>query len=127
MKKDAIQFFKKQENVAWAVDVNHLADSPMPEFLKERIRKGYHAERSGDIFIVLKANTRAGLYKTGTDHGVWNPYDSHIPLVWMGWGIKQGRTTKETHMTDIAATVSALLRIQMPSGTVGNPIQEVLK
>lgn len=127
LKKDAIAFFKKQDGIAWAVDVNHLSDSPMPEFLKERIRRGYHAERSGDLFLVLKANTRAGLSQTGTDHGVWNPYDSHIPLVWMGWGINKGRTVRETNMTDIAATVSALLHIQMPSGSIGHPIEEAIK
>ena len=127
LKKDVVQFFKKQDHIAWAVDVNQLSDSPMPDFLKERIRRGYHAERSGDIFLVLKANTRAGLGKTGTDHGAWNPYDAHIPLVWMGWGIKQGRTTRQTHMTAISSTIGALLHIQMPSGNIGTPIQEVIK
>jgi hypothetical protein len=30
-------------------------------------------------------------------------------------------------MTDIAATIAAMLHIQMPSGSVGNVIQEVMK
>jgi hypothetical protein len=30
-------------------------------------------------------------------------------------------------MTDIAATVSALLKIQMPNGCIGEVIQEVMK
>ena len=60
-------------------------------------------------------------------HGLWNPYDAHIPLLWYGWGIKQGKTNRETYMTDIAPTVSALLHIQMPSGCVGKVIEEVIK
>jgi hypothetical protein len=45
----------------------------------------------------------------------------------MGWHIKHGTTNTVTHMTDIAATVSALLHIQVPGGSVGKPIVEVLK
>jgi phosphopentomutase len=48
-------------------------------------------------------------------------------LLWYGWGIKQGKLNRETYMTDIAATLAALLHIQMPSGSVGQVITEVLK
>jgi arylsulfatase A-like enzyme len=65
--------------------------------------------------------------QTGTTHGLWNPYDAHIPLLWYGWGIKQGKTNRETYMTDIAPTLAALLHIQMPSGCVGKPIEEVIR
>ena len=64
---------------------------------------------------------------TGTTHGLWNPYDAHIPLLWYGWGIKQGKTNREIYMTDIAPTLAALLRIQMPGGSIGTVITEVLK
>jgi len=45
----------------------------------------------------------------------------------LDWGIQQGKTNRPTHMTDIAATVAALLRIQVPNGCIGQPIHEVLK
>lgn len=61
----------------------------------------------------------------GTDHGVWNPYDAHIPLLFMGWGIKQGSTSQPVNVTDIVPTVCALLRIQVPNGCIGNPIPAV--
>ncbi len=44
----------------------------------------------------------------------------------MGWGVQQGESNKPYHMTDIAPTVSSLLKIQFPSGNVGNPITEVM-
>ncbi len=62
-----------------------------------------------------------------TTHGVWNPYDAHIPLIWYGWGIKTGKSTREMYMTDIAPTIAALLHIQMPNGSIGTVIQEVNK
>ncbi|MDO4165750.1 MAG: alkaline phosphatase family protein, partial [Bacteroides sp.] len=58
----------------------------------------------------------------GTTHGVWNPYDAHIPLLFMGWNVPHGATNRIVSMTDIAPTVCALLHIQMPNGCIGTPI-----
>jgi predicted AlkP superfamily phosphohydrolase/phosphomutase len=44
----------------------------------------------------------------------------------MGWGIKPGESNKEYSMTDIAPTLAALLKIQFPSGNIGNPIVEAI-
>jgi len=46
-------------------------------------------------------------------------------LVWMGWGIKHGKSNREVYMTDIAPTLAALLHIQMPSGCIGKVITEI--
>lgn len=86
---------------------------------------GYYGKRSGDIYYILKANYFGG-GKTGTTHGSWNPYDSHIPCVFMGWNVKPGKTNKTHYMTDISATLAAMLHIQMPSGCIGEPITELV-
>jgi hypothetical protein len=44
----------------------------------------------------------------------------------MGWGVKHGKTNRETHMTDIAPTVAALLHIEEPNGNIGQPVIELL-
>ncbi|HZI69513.1 MAG TPA: alkaline phosphatase family protein, partial [Hanamia sp.] len=64
---------------------------------------------------------------TGTTHGSWNAYDTHIPLVFMGWHIKHGTSNRTIHMSDISPTLAALLHIQMPNGNVGNVITEITK
>jgi hypothetical protein len=64
--------------------------------------------------------------RTGTTHGAWNPYDTHIPLVFMGWDIHPGATAKMVHMTDIAPTLATLLHIQAPNGNIGTPIPDLL-
>jgi hypothetical protein len=100
----------------------------VPAFLKEQLINGWNSQRSGDIYCV----TKSGLYDftpaanyTGTTHGAWNPYDSHIPCVFFGWKIKHGRTAHTNHMVDIAPTVCSMLRIQMPNSCIGDPIVEV--
>jgi len=91
------------------------------------LNNGYFANRSGDIQFLLRPNYIDAWSNTGTTHGLWYPYDSHIPLLWYGWGIRKGKLNRETYMTDIAPTLSSMLRIQMPSGNIGHVIEEVLK
>ena len=90
------------------------------------IGNGFNDKRSGDIQFIPKAGYLDGFAK-GTTHGLWNPYDAHIPLLWFGWNIQPGKTNTETYMTDIAATLASMLHIQMPSGCVGQPIEAVIK
>jgi predicted AlkP superfamily pyrophosphatase or phosphodiesterase len=132
LKQDCINFLEKDPAVAFAVDLKKVQTADIPEALRTRIINGYSAEHSGEIQIILKPAYFTGHGSgdsgpTGTTHGTWNPYDNHIPLVFMGWGVKHGSLTRETHMTDIAATIAALLHIQAPNGSIGHPISEVLK
>jgi predicted AlkP superfamily pyrophosphatase or phosphodiesterase len=127
LKADCIDYLQKQPEIAYAVDMQRVQLANIPEDLRTRITNGYNAERSGTIQIVLKPGWYSGHGQTGTTHGTWNPYDAHIPLVFMGWGIKHGTISRETHMTDIAATIAQLLHIQAPNGNIGTAISEVLK
>lgn len=127
LKFDCIQFLQQEPEIAYAVDMQRVQTTSLPDELRLRIENGYNAERSGAIQIILKPGWYSGHGQTGTTHGTWNPYDAHIPLVFMGWGIKHGSLARETHMTDIAATVAQLLHIQAPNGNVGTAIGEVLK
>ena len=126
VRRTLIDELNKDPNVLTAFDNRNISAANLPSPVRERFLQGYNTKRAGDVQLVLKPNVFAG-QKTGTTHGSWYPYDSHIPLVWMGWGIRPGRTNRETYMTDIAPTLSALLRIQMPSGSIGHVIGEVLK
>lgn len=126
IKIDCIQYLQKQPQIAFAVDMQKAQTANLPEELRTRIINGYNIEHSGVIQIILKPGIYSGHGATGTTHGTWNPYDTHIPLVFMGWGIKHGSLTRQTHMTDIAPTVSSLLHIQAPNGNVGKTISEAL-
>jgi len=122
-----IFFLSKQEAVLKVFDLQRLGTTALPPKIKEMMENGYYAPRGGDIQVILKANYIENFLTTGTTHGVWNPYDAHIPLLWYGWGIKAGKTNRETYMTDIAPTLAALLHIQMPGGSIGKVITEVIK
>ncbi|WP_025144638.1 alkaline phosphatase PafA [Pedobacter jeongneungensis] len=124
IKSASVEFLKRLDGFQNAVDIARISQSTLQEIQKKMITNGYNARRSGDIYYVLQPNWFNG-GSTGTTHGNWNPYDSHIPLVFMGWGIKPGASNKTHYMTDIAPTLAALLHIQMPNGNVGEPITEI--
>ena len=65
--------------------------------------------------------------KTGSTHGSALNYDTHVPLLFYGKGIKKGSTLKKTVITDIAPTLSALLGINFPSAATGQPLEFVLE
>ena len=123
---EVIKLLKQKPYVINAFEIDKIAAATLPEPQKQMMTNGYNSKRSGDIQFTFKPGYFDGFNK-GTTHGLWNPYDAHIPLLFFGWNIKQGNTKRETYMTDIAATVAALLQIQMPNGCVGKVITEVTK
>ena len=120
----------KLPHVAFAFDFKKAATAPVPEMLKERALKGYHHDRSGDIIFMLEPGWYGFNSKwsspIGTTHGEWNPYDAHIPLLFYGWKVKHGETSREVYITDIAPTVCQKLHIQQPNACVGEAITEVI-
>ncbi|MFN8243939.1 MAG: alkaline phosphatase PafA [Ferruginibacter sp.] len=126
VKKAVIATLTAKPYIVTAFETRDIANTTLPEPQKTMMVNGFNSKRSGDIQFTFKAGYFDGWNK-GTTHGLWNPYDAHIPLLWYGWNIKPGKTNRETHMTDIAPTVAALLQIQMPSGCVGKVITEVTK
>lgn len=121
----ACQALEQPEEIQWAIDVSRIDTYPIPSILKERIKLGYFPERSGEIYIVPRTGVYAGKTEwDGSNHGTWSQSDSHIPLIFMGWHIPAGETNRLTHMTDIAATICAMLHIQSPNGCIGMPIFE---
>jgi arylsulfatase A-like enzyme len=118
-------FVIKQPGIDRVFPCSELYKELIPSLVRERFSNGYHPKRSGDIQLLFQPGWIDG-GKKGTTHGLWNPYDSHIPLIWYGRGITKGRSNAVVYMTDIAPTLAALLRIQMPNGCIGSPILPVL-
>ncbi|MFZ9388629.1 MAG: alkaline phosphatase PafA [Chitinophagaceae bacterium] len=116
----------EMNEVMTAFPVRELKSQVIPELLREKIGNNYYARRSGDVVFTLKPQY-TDFTPTGLEHGTWYQYDSHIPLIWYGWGIRTGKLNRETLITDIAPTLAALLHIQSPNGSIGKVIGEALK
>ncbi len=125
LKAQIIDSLLGYEAIAHAFDAQNMARATLPQVVRERIINGYNQKLSGDIQFLFKPQWFDG-WDRGTSHGVWNPYDARIPLLWFGWNIKRGKTTREVYMTDIAPTLSALLHVQTPNAAIGKVIEELV-
>jgi len=101
---------------------SYTPSSGIPHF----IQQGWHQKRSGDVIFVPKPGY--GPYPS-TEFPRSSPwiYNTHVPLLFYGYGIQKGETTTRSEVTDIAPTLAVLLGIGFPNGTKGTPIKEVLK
>jgi arylsulfatase A-like enzyme len=128
VKKSIIKMLRHEDGVAYVVDMEGGENMMVPAEIREKIINGYNRKRSGAIQIITEPQWYDGTPRsTGTTHGTWTPYDSHIPLVFMGWGVKHGTTNKVVNITDIAPTISSLLHVMEPNGSIGQPIVGVLQ
>ena len=116
---------RKEENVIFAAAYEDLATEAMPPLLRDRALLGYYPGRSGDIIFFPKtAFYEFGQWSSpvGTTHGEWNPYDAHIPMIFFGWNVPHGASPRETHITDFAPTICAMLHIQQPNASIGEAL-----
>jgi predicted AlkP superfamily pyrophosphatase or phosphodiesterase len=128
IKKITTSYLERQPGILYAVDIDQIDKAPIPEPLKTMIINGYNIKRTSPIRVILNPDWSWGAtYAQGAGHGSIHPYDTHIPLVFMGWGIRHGVSRATVHITDIAPTISDLLHIQMPNGNVGQVIEAALK
>ena len=51
---------------------------------------------------------------------------AHVPIIFMGSGIKPGRYNQRAAPNDIAPTLATLLDVEIPSGSSGRVLDEIL-
>ncbi|WP_157898800.1 alkaline phosphatase family protein [Luteitalea pratensis] len=95
------------------------------ETISERITRGYHRDRSGDLHVLLEPHWIAG--GANATHGTPYGYDAHIPLILMGPGIVPGRYRDHVALQDLAQTLAAVLEVEPPSGAQGRVLAEALR
>jgi predicted AlkP superfamily pyrophosphatase or phosphodiesterase len=116
------------DGVAQVFSQSLIRQSPFDEqSIKGKVVRGYHNKRCGDIAFVLEPGWMAWSTPTGTTHGSAYTYDTHVPVLFYGWGIKAGSSVDYHPITDIAPTLSVLLGIKFPSACTGQPIPEIFR
>jgi hypothetical protein len=90
-----------------------------------RVARGFHPARSGDVEILLYPYW-IGSGGKGTTHGTPYSYDTHIPLVILGPGVRPGRYHAAVALNDLAPTLATLLDTETPSGSAGRVLAEAL-
>jgi len=120
----------KFDGVAAAVSSTALRTASVPDTMMNRsILRNFHPKRSGDIFVVFEPNVFIndfdGLTVASTHGSPWR-YDTFVPVIFAGAGLKPQSVSRAITPYDIAPTLAAYLGVKPPSASIGNPLAEVL-
>lgn len=112
-------------NVSKVYTATTMSSAGFSTGVEALLQNGFNQKRSGDVILV---NDPAFISygQTGSTHGSGLNYDTHVPLLFFGKGIKHGETFDKTVIPDIAPTISALLGISFPNGATGRPLGFVI-
>ena len=92
----------------------------------DMVSLGYFRERCGALFLVKEPYWVKDFPEPkGTGHGSPWTFDTHVPLLLAGPGVRPGVRFGRCAPVDLAATFSALMEIGMPSGCVGEVLDSV--
>jgi predicted AlkP superfamily pyrophosphatase or phosphodiesterase len=124
----AMNFLIAQEGVADAFSESMIRQGRYDEAgIKGMVIRGYNQKRSGDLVFVLQPGWYNATKIQGTTHGSPYAYDTNVPILFYGKGIKKGMSVRYHTTTDIAPTLSVLLNIKFPSGCTGRPVEELFE
>ena len=113
-------------NIAKVYTATAMSSTNFTTGIEVLLQNGFNQKRSGDV-IVVDDIAHIPYGRTGSTHGSGLNYDTHVPLLFFGKGIKHGETFEKTVIPDIAPTISALLGISFPNGATGRVLGKILK
>jgi predicted AlkP superfamily pyrophosphatase or phosphodiesterase len=96
--------------------------------LINKVRNNHHVSRSGDIYIIQEPYWF--LFDKGpvvAMHGSPWRYDTHVPIVFMGFGIQPKMVHRRVHPVDVAPTIAALLGMTPPGSAQGSLLAEIFQ
>jgi predicted AlkP superfamily pyrophosphatase or phosphodiesterase len=100
-----------------------LRHDGMQSTIDEYVARSFYPQRGPDVIVIIKPYFLFG--KSGTSHGSPYNYDSHVPLLFWGGGVRAGMYTERVGISDVAPTLAAVLQVETPSGSVGHILNEV--
>ena len=92
----------------------------------DAVRRSYFGPRSPHVIARLKEYMYLTSSRGGTGHGSPYDYDSHVPLMFMGPGIRPGAYPAATGPEDIAPTLGVLLGLDYPLQDARRLLTEML-
>ena len=120
----------KFDGVALAVSSTALETGQLPgTALNRAILNNHNVGRSGDIYIVFEPNRFISDFDgvtVASSHGSPWGYDTFVPIIFAGNGLKPRQVYRRVYTVDVAPTLAAWLGTKAPSGAVGQVLSEVL-
>jgi predicted AlkP superfamily pyrophosphatase or phosphodiesterase len=94
--------------------------------VSQKVSNGFNLRRGPDVELILDPYWMVRTEADGTSHASPYSYDTHVPVIFMGPGIRAGQYSGSIAVNDIAPTLATMLEIETPSGSVGRVLTEIL-
>ncbi len=124
MEKDLAKFLLKFKGIKEVYTSTSMRNSAFTQDRPALLQMGYNHKSSGELLVILEPGWLTGGAR-GTSHGTGYSYDTNVPIMFFGWGVKHGSSSRRVSITDIAPTLSMMLDIRLPNGSNGSPILEI--
>lgn len=95
----------------------------LEEQVARQVQNGFYGPRSADLFVLPEPYWI--FFPQGATHGSTFSYDAHVPVIFMGPGIRRARFDQNIAVNDIAPTLATYLDVETPSGSVGRCLAEI--
>ena len=114
-----------QDNISRVYNREQIVNGAFTKGMDALIKNGFNHKRSGDLIYVLDP-AFISYSRTGSTHGSSFMYDTHVPILFYGKGVKSGSSSRRSEIVDIAPTIAVMLGISFPSGATGEPLYWML-
>ncbi|MCF6140761.1 alkaline phosphatase family protein [Flavobacterium sp. K77] len=118
-------FLMTQEHIKRVYTEEEILASSGDDYFLSSIAKGYDPKQNGELVILDKTGYME-YQATGTTHGSPNSYDTHVPLLFYGWHVPKGELHAKKYITQIAPTLSQMLKIPFTNGTESEVLETLL-
>lgn len=125
VKQSFKDFLMLQDQVKRVYTEEEILASSGDDYFLSCISKGYDPKQNGEIVVLDKAGYMQ-YQDTGTTHGSPNSYDTHVPLLFYGYKVPKGELHAKKYITQIAPTLSQMLKIPFPNGTESEVLETLL-
>jgi len=105
--------------IAVAYTRTRLLDLAPLDTIGEAMRLSFYPPRSPDVIFVPQPYFMDRPTPTGTTHGSPYDYDTHVPLLWYGAGVRPGVHSERVGVDDLAPTLAHLLDMPAPAQAAG--------
>ena len=125
VRRVAADAVRRVAHVARVYTPEQLRSMSGGDMIDRRVRNGFNPTRGSDLSVVFEPFYYAGGGR-GTTHQSPYSYDAHVPLIFLGPGIQPGRYDGAVTVNDAAPTLTTVLGVETPSGSVGRVLTEML-
>ncbi|RMG48513.1 MAG: alkaline phosphatase family protein [Acidobacteria bacterium] len=127
LEREAADYFRKLEPVARVYEREYLRRASVAaDPIERRVIHSFHPRRSGDVWLVFKPYYLESVNPWGTSHGSPYDYDTHVPLIFLGAGVRSGRYGDFAATVDIAPTLADILGLHPAEPLDGHSRKEIL-